>query len=348
MPFNIKHWEASHNLYVEKSAKLIESIFATYGKEAIAMAKLLNIDTSKPFSFKDYPATKKKIQAWLNNMANSLEIQIGNGTKKEWDFANAKNDAFVKDVLSKYNVPEALKTKYAQRNVDALKVFQNRKDAGLNLSDRVWKYTNQFKSEMEMAIDIGLDGRSAQQLSQDVRQYLNEPEKLFRRVRDKYGNLQLSKHAKAYHPGAGVYRSSARNSQRLARTEINMAYRTADHERYQQLDFIVGFEVHRSNHFFGCDVCESLKGKYPKTFIFKGWHPNCRCFITSILATKDEMNARFEAELQGKEYDFGNSKNVIVKPNDGFTNWIKKNKDRIATAKTLPYFLSDNKSKWQL
>ena len=66
-------------------------------------------------------------------------------------------------------------------------------------------------------------------MSRDVCGYLRNPDKLFRRVRDKHGNLRLSKAAKAYHPGRGVYRSSYRNALRLTATENNMAYRTADH-----------------------------------------------------------------------------------------------------------------------
>ena len=72
---------------------------------------------------------------------------------------------------------------------------------------------------------------------------MNEPDRLYRRVRDKGGNLRLSKAAKMYHPGQGVYRSSAKNAQRLTRTEINMAYRESEYLRWQQLDFIVGIRV---------------------------------------------------------------------------------------------------------
>ena len=52
--------------------------------------------------------------------------------------------------------------------------------------------------------------------------------------------------AQAYHPGQGVYRSSYQNAMRMARTEINSAYREADSIRWQQLDFIVGYEVKTS------------------------------------------------------------------------------------------------------
>lgn len=94
-------------------------------------------------------------------------------------------------------------------------------------------------------------------LAADVKQYLKEPDKRFRKIRDKFGNLQLSDNAKAYHPGTYVYRSSARNAQRLARTEINMAYRTAEQKRWEQFDFVVGFEVNTTqNGHHVEDICD--------------------------------------------------------------------------------------------
>ena len=144
---------------------------------------------------------------------------------------------------------------------------------------------------MELALDIGIgEGRSAAELSRDVRRYLNHPERLFRRVRDKHGNLVLSQAAKAFNPGQGVYRSSFKNARRLTATETNMAYRKADNERWQQLFFVVGFEVKLSNnHSINgvpfTDICDELAGKYPKTFVFTGWHPLCRCYTVPILIT---------------------------------------------------------------
>jgi len=91
------------------------------------------------------------------------------------------------------------------RNLDALKTFQARKVNGMDLSQRVWKYTGQYKEQIECGLDVGLgEGRSAQQLSRDLRQNLVDPDRLFRRVRDKWGNLQLSKAAAAFHPGQGI------------------------------------------------------------------------------------------------------------------------------------------------
>lgn len=55
----------------------------------------------------------------------------------------------------------------------------------MSLSRKVWNLTEQFKGELEMALDIGLgEGRSAAELSRDVRRYLNEPNKLFRYLKE--------------------------------------------------------------------------------------------------------------------------------------------------------------------
>jgi hypothetical protein len=62
-----------------------------------------------------------------------------------------------------------------------------------------------------------------------------------------------------------------------------MAYRVADYEKYQQLDFVTGIEIIRSNRFFNCPVCELKKDKYPKTFRFIGWHPQCRSHSVPVV-----------------------------------------------------------------
>ncbi len=97
--------------------------------------------------------------------------------------------------------------------------------------------------------DVGIrNGMAAVDRTQELKQWLVHPDKLFCRVRDENGLLQLSEKAKAFHPGRGVYRSSYMNARRLAATETNIAYRTADHLRWQQMDFVVGIEICLSNN----------------------------------------------------------------------------------------------------
>ena len=140
---------------------------------------------------------------------------------------------------------------------------------------------------------------------------------------------------------------------RLAATETNIAYRTADHERWQQLDFIVGIEVQLSNNhtclgkdgkphpFY--DICDELKGKYPKDFKFTGWHPHSRCIATTILKTDAEMDADDEAILRGDEpADPDTSENAVTELPDNFTQWLADNEERAKTRYSVPYFLRDN------
>ena len=193
-----------------------------------------------------------------------------------------------------------------------------------------------------MTVSIG-QGESASAISRKVRQYLNNPDKLFRRIKDEEGNLKLSKAAKAYHPGQGVYRSSAKNSMRLARSEPNIAYRTSDFERWSQMDFVLGVEINLSRSHPEYDICDILAGRYPKGFVFKGWHPQCFCFATPILADIDELDKIEEAMEAGKPY---HSPNEVTDMPKNFKEWAAENKERIEKAQkrgTLPYFIKDNK-----
>ncbi len=324
----------------------------------LSNSQLHDIDPEKVFAFADYQSTRKRLDKMLEKLKSGIQEAIERGIRSEWDLANEKNDALCDDTLGKATVARLSQQqheRYYNRNNEALEAFLKRKRAGMNLSDRVWLYTKQFKEEIELGLDIGIrSGRSADEMSRDIRAYLKNPDKLFRRVRNEHGQLVLSKRAAAYHPGRGVYRSSYKNARRLAATEVNIAYRTSDHERWQQLDFVVGIHVLLSNNhtlngrpFF--DICDELSGKnandkrgrYPKDFKFTGWHPLCRCHVISILKTDEELVEDNRRILAGKEPS-SESVNTVKKLPDEFTGWVKDNTDRIKRAKTMPYFIKDN------
>jgi predicted transposase YbfD/YdcC len=345
----LNKWDKQHLINLGLTQRQIDEIFTLAAKEAAAIGVSLDkFNPDKPFSFADYPQTKALIEKLTRSLQNNIEMVIVNGICSAWTLANNKNNVLCDRVFgeNKYKLTKEQERKYYNNNDKAYNAFIKRKTAGLNLSDRVWNYTDQFKTEIEMGLDLGIrNGLSAAEMARDLKKYLKEPDKLFRRVRDEHGELQLSKNAKACNPGAGVYRSSYRNAIRLALTENNMAYRTSDYERWQQLDFVVGIEIilsnnHTLNGVSFTDICDELKGKYPKSFKFTGWHPQCRCFAVSILSTTDE----FIASLDEKQGEF-HSKNEITDVPENFKKWVADNKDRIEKANnrgTLPYFLKDN------
>lgn len=306
--------------------------------------------------FDKQPLLKPQVEKIMKRLGQGVNVVVVDGVKASWNLAQEKNNELTRKIFGRAKTkklsPEQLQA-YFTRNEDGLAAFLERKTAGMNLSDRVWKLTESFKEEMEIAIEQGMrDGRSADQLSRDIRQYLKQPNMLFRRVRDKKtGRLRLSKRAANYHPGQGVYRSSYKNARRLAATEGNIAYRTADHERWLNSDFVVGYEIHLSNNHtclnnqgkavrFHC-MCDDLQGKYPKQFKFTGWHPHCRCFATPILKTEEEMARDTQLILEGKDPLPQSENEVKTMPKD-FETWMERNQERIANAKSLPYFIKDN------
>lgn len=354
----LRGFDAAHYRRTEIYARQIDQLCRAASQEYAALAgTLFQPDLSKPFSFDDYPKTRKQAAQIANGLARQIEGVIIRGTGKEWQAACDKNDAFLNSILKTSRLTPEEAAQYQAHNLEALQGFQQRKIEGLGLSQRVWRYVGNIKDTIELGIDVGLgEGRGAQQLGRDLRQCLQQPDRLFRRVRDKYGNLQLSKAARLYHPGQGVCRSSAKNAMRLARTEVNMAYRMAEFLRWQQLDFVVGIRIMLSNNHTVLDskghpqplidICDELWGDYPKTFLFRGWHPQCRCVVTPILSDYDEYNKargnRLKAIARGKAYKSMPSRRTVTAMPEKFTKYIESIAERSKGWKSQPYYIRDN------
>ncbi|MCD8303052.1 MAG: hypothetical protein LUC44_08575 [Prevotellaceae bacterium] len=78
--------------------------------------------------------------------------------------------------------------------------------------------------------------------------------------------------------------------------------------------------------------------------MFEGWHPNCFCICTPILATEEQMMADMDAALSGDEgYEPGYEQ--IEDYPEGFRTFVDENKEYIEDALergTAPYFVEDN------
>lgn len=353
----LRGFDVQHYARTTRYARQVERLYNTACSEIAAAAGRITIPEDGVFSFDDFPATRRQAQGILNRLAKRVEAVIETGTRTEWQAACDKSDTFLSSILRTSRLSPEEAAQYQARNLEALQAFQQRKAGGLGLSQRVWKYTEEFKTALELGIDVAVgEGRSAGQLSRDLRQYLQNPDKLFRRVRDKGGNLRLSKAASMYHPGQGVYRSSAKNAERLARTEVNMAYREAEYLRWQQLDFVVGFRVMLSNNHTTTDskgkkvpltdICDELAGDYPKTFKFLGWHPQCRCVVVPIMSDYDEYNDdranRLKAIVRGKTYKSLPSRRTVRDVPAAFRSHIDAIAERAKGWKSMPYYIRDN------
>lgn len=289
------------------------------------------------FLFKTHPKLNKDLTKMMGKFKTELYENVSGGMKSAWELDNKKNDEYVEHYFKGLKGFKSTKNVMMDRNTKAMNAFINRKHGAKTLSDRIWKTSNRFRNELEANLLIGIeDGKSAIDIAKDSEKYLKRPNDLFRRVRDTEGKLRLSNAAKKFHPGRGVYRSSYKNALRLSRTEVNAAYRMSDHQRWQKQDFILGFDVNLSAQHPRPDMCDELAGRYPKDFIYTGWHPQCMCYVTPVRMNKKD----FINKLNGKD--------VSVKQVSGlpanFKKWMSANKGRIAKMKNKPYFILDNKN----
>lgn len=228
----------------------------------------------------------------LLNLESMLYANISAFQKDGWERAERKNDDFISQFIKGMSISSATKDGMFAHSLSAFEALKNDIDAnGFKLSDRVWNITQQTKSQLEFYLDSGVvSGRNANGISSDIRQILQNPQKRFRRIRNEKGELVLSQPMKNYHPGQGVYRSAYKNALRTSATTTNIAYRSADYERWSKQDFILGIEVHRSANNRGpCKICDAMVGRYPKTFKFTGFHPFCICFATPITMEPEDF-----------------------------------------------------------
>ena len=326
---------------------------------------------------------QKEIDRYLADFSDYIQQKIRGYIAASWELSQNKNDDFVKKILQMSTVSvggmavfdlfnrERPKVKTSvlingtagksalsveafasledvfsmPRRMEGLTAFMNRTVEGMNLSDRVWKLSQQNKTMIEELLSNGIiQGQGAPQIAQTIQSYLQNPDKFFRRVRNpETGELELSANAKAFHPGQGVYRSAYKNARRLALNETNIAYRRADYERWLSNPIITGFDVHLSGSHPMTDLCDDLRGAYPKNFVFTGWHVQCLCNATPIILTDKEMDKYMDSILNGNESLKIRSENTVGSVPESFKQWVVDNSEKAKTWKSLPYFMQDNK-----
>jgi len=161
-------------------------------------------------------------------------------------------------------------------NSDAMDYLLRTQYGRIAFSRKVWDITWDAEKLIRNRINTGvLLGESVDKVARDIKPYLAEPNARFHRVR-KDGKLVLSKPAKAYHPGRGVYRSAYRNARRLARTEYARAYHEGMVRYVKKKTWLKGF-ISRVGSDNPAPYDEYVDGKFfPKNNPpMIPYHPNC-------------------------------------------------------------------------
>lgn len=244
---------------------------------------------------------------------------------------------------------------------------------GLNLSQIIWNYCQQTKSEFEMAMSNTIadgikKGSSAEEVGKSIRKYLNDPDMMYRR----YHTIKVQKNGKKKDVvtwrrrriidgkvrfieeplekvGMGVYRSARKNALRVARTEINSAYHKARNERWQKEPFVIGQYIHVSPQHNIDDICNDLEGRYPKDYVWISWHPQCICTSDPITIQGDEKKEFYKRLMAGEDMSNYVSPFAVLTMPEKYNQYIKDNSEAIVKAGMkgkLAWHLQDNTKYW--
>lgn len=368
-----KRKEDLNKLFAEYNRRL-GMLYGGYVRKLLALDYTEDVlESDALFNFDNFPVLKARLNEIFNDYFQNSILCYKSGMTSGVSLAYAHDN----DALGQFSVltDKALET---AKKTAAATFIANRLNAknGLNLAQSVWNYCQQTKAEFEMAmsnvIADGLGkGTSAEEVGRRIRQYLNNPDMMYRR----YHTVKVLKNGQKKdvvtwrrkriingrvrfveepleRVGQGVYRSARKNALRVARTEINAAYHKARNDRWKNEPFVIGQHIHISPQHDpdeDADICDELEGYYPKDFDWDSWHSQCMCTSDPVMISGEERKQFYKRMLNGEDMSGYISPNSIKDVPDQYKRYIEANGDKIVDAfkrGKLAWHLADNKSYW--
>ena len=274
------------------------------------------------FNPKRLPNLKKDINLYSRLYHKNLTKLMNEGILNSAAIAMNSQDlaarAHIREVIKTYPVktqnilnralldpkgPFLLSTKYGAGLPKAIAgiSWNHRWNDGYNLSDRIWKHTDQLRENLHGMIEKAVnEGHSAVNFSRAVEQYLKEPG---------------PKWTTAIRPAVTDRGSIKYNALRLARTETNQAYQRCQKLSAQKSPLVKGVKWNLSaSHpldwppsaaYEGyAEICEynaenDHVGLGPGVFYpdqVPSDHPNGLCYLTDVLLSNQELQRYLEQE----------------------------------------------------
>jgi hypothetical protein len=280
------------------------------------------LGTTEGFFYERNVHLKKQIDTILKEMRVNLNLEIRNGMTESWGLSNVKNDTMVGIMSKGAGVSGELAKSFSKLNLTAMREFINRIDPnGLSVSKRIWNVSKAARYQLEQVIAGSvLTGQDAVKTAREITKYMNGG------VSTVYQNGTVTR---------AVGKNVSYQALRLARTEQNMAFHMSDYKRRQQLPFVTGIEVYLSDSHPIFDVCDEMQGRYPKNFIFTGWHPSCLCYSQAVMLNDREFIEYIKNDtIRDNRY----VRTIPAKAQ----KYVDDRKDKILRMKNKPYFIRDN------
>lgn len=349
-------------------------LYSGYVKKLLSLGYSEDVlESDALFNFDNFPLLKARLEDIFNDYFQNSILCYKNGITDGVSLAYAHDG----DALGQFSVLSDKALQTARKTVAAT-FIANRFNAknGLNLAQSVWNYCQQTKAEFEMAmsnvIADGLEkGTSAEEVGRRIRQYLNNPDMMYRR----YHTVKVLKNGQKKdvvtwrrkriidgrvrfveepleRVGQGVYRSARKNALRVARTEINASYHKARNERWKNEPFVIGQHIHISPQHDpeeDADICDELEGYYPKDFDWDSWHAQCMCTSDPVMISGEERKQFYKRLAKGEDMTNYISPNRVKDVPDQYKRYIEANGDKIVDAfkrGKLAWHLANNKSYW--
>lgn len=260
--------------------------------------------------------TKKRIEKLSNELFKIIGSEIERVVLNAGKFSANFHYSIEKSLLKRLKVP-VLAVFRKGSEAAALSVIKE-KEFGKKLSGRIWKQNQTYRKRItNVMVDALKSGTSAKKAAKEL-------------ATAHYKNTS----------GQGTYTDPRKNAERLTRTTINKAYQKADHERWKDAWYIRAIEVRLSNAHPKFDICDYLAVRYPKDFVFIGWHPQCLCIAIPILVSEKERDL-YEDYTLGLR-DKPPKIRYVTEPPAAFNDWIRQNKERIKGWKNLPDWILEN------
>jgi len=292
-PHILKKMEAlvrrGRNMMLEIEAQTEASIIATYKKTAKRIAsRVSGMGTSVELFGPTYIANEiqKEImrlnQIVTTKISHSVDLVIGQSINDQV----ASGRFLFGTALKGYN-PTLLAPEspiFSSMHFEAINAMRTGVD-GIELSARIWNLNQTQLTTMKTYLaDAMLEGKSAATISQEIRRFMHLGQVDMR-------TKQWKAFFKKYPPGRGVYKSAAKNAQRVIRTELHRAYRNAAVQYTKQMPWAQGMQYVLSSAHPMMDECDDLAsndpfglgvGVYTPDAFPDLVHPNCLCYWVAV------------------------------------------------------------------
>jgi len=236
-----------------------------------------------------FAATNEEVyQAWFEELRKKLPKHFR--YKRTEYLIDEQKKRILKKVANRWLVQSSL---VKRATFEIWKYYE--KD-GLKLSDRIWKMAKQTAQDIQKQVMLSLQtGMSARRLRDQIlktaeQQPIEIPKWLKRQLKEAEPDA-IAKKVEKY-----IKKKQKYNAMRVARTEIQRAWRVNYVEQTKELPFVKGIKWNLSGSHQEKDICDELAtanptgmgpGIYPPDSVpYNGGpaHPQCLCYLTSVLA----------------------------------------------------------------